>query len=128
MKRLGYVRVDEMGDDDSDQHDVLRGAGVRRAETFTDVACGTTPASSRPAWRLLLEQLRRGDTVVVTDLKTFGADCTDVALTLGALEHMGVSVFAVRDGVDTSQRPGPTLEALESMLQASPPAENPTAA
>jgi len=128
MKRLGYVRVDRVDEDDSDQHEVLRGAGVRRADIFTDVACGMTTASSRPGWRLLLEQLRRGDTVVVTSLNVFGEDCTDVALTLGALEHRGVSVRAVHDGLDTSERPGPTLEALASMLRPRPLAQSPSAA
>jgi DNA invertase Pin-like site-specific DNA recombinase len=128
MKRLGYVRVDQMGDDDSDQHDVLRRAGVRRADIFTDVACGMTTASSRPGWRLLLEQLRRGDTVVVTGLNTFGDDHTDVALTLGSLEYRGVSVRAIHDGIDTSERPGPSLEALASTLKSRPLVQDPSAA
>jgi DNA invertase Pin-like site-specific DNA recombinase len=119
MKQLGYVRVDRLIDDDNDQHDALRGNGVRRANIFTDVACGMTPASSRPGWRLLLEELRRGDSVVVTNVNIFGDDPTDVALTLGALEHMGISVRAIRAGLDTSKQPGPTLEALASMLQPS---------
>lgn len=125
MRRLGYVRVNSMGDDDSDQHDLLRGAGVRRADIFIDVACGTTTASSRPGWRLLLEQLRRGDTVLVTSLRTFGDDCTDVALTLGALEHMGVSVRSIHDGLDTRERPGPTIAELASTLQPSPLVQSP---
>ena len=87
----------------------------------------TTPCS-RPGWRLLLEQLRRGDTVVVTDLHTLGDDCMDVALTLGALEHMGVSLRAIQDGLNTSEQPGPTIEVLASMLQHSPLAQTPSAA
>ncbi|WP_052436653.1 recombinase family protein [Georgenia sp. SUBG003] len=128
MKLLGYVRVDRMGDDDSEQHDTLRGVGVRPSGIFADVAGGTSPASSRPGWRLLLEELRRGDAVVVTELRTFGEDCTDVALTLGALEHMGVTVRAIREGLDTGERPGPTLRALAHLLQRGRSAPNPAAA
>lgn len=128
MKRLGYVRVDRPGEEDADQHDALRRERVRAADVFTDVAPGMHPASSRPGWRLLLEQLRPGDTVVVRDLKTLGDDPTDVALTLGALELAGVSVRAVEEGLDTSERPGPTLEALVGMLVPGALALNPSAA
>ncbi|PFG39751.1 putative DNA-invertase from lambdoid prophage Rac [Georgenia soli] len=128
MTRLGYVRVDRLGDDDSDQHEALRRAGVRRANIFTDTASSTTTASSRPGWRLLLEELRPGDTVVVSRLSTLGGDPTDVALTLGALELMGASVRAVHEGLDTGERPGPTLEALAVMLAPSPPTLKPSAA
>jgi len=117
-----------MGDDDSDQHDALRGADVRRSNILDDVASGMTPASSRPGWRLLLEELSRGDVVIVASLRTLGEDSTDVALTLGALEHMGVTVRAIQDDIDTSKQPGPTLEALSRLLQPCLTAQNPTAA
>ena len=122
------MRVDQLGDDDSDQHDVLRRAGVRRANIFTDAAPGMTTASSRPGWRLLLEELRAGDTVVVSSLKTLGGDHTDVALTLGALELMRVSVRAEHEGLDTNEHPGPTLEAVAAMVATGPLTLRPSAA
>lgn len=127
MTKHGYVRVSRLDVDDSDQRDALLGAGVRSANVFADVVSGMTPTSSRPGWRMLLEELRRGDTVVVAALDRLGRDHTDVALTLEELEHRGVAVRALRDGLDTSREPGPTLAALASVLQ-HPPAPSPSAA
>jgi len=84
------------------QLDQLAKAGC--IKVITDTISGTT--KDRPGWSELMECLRTGDTVVVTELSRMSRSLLHFLITLQDLEKMGVHVESLRENIDPSTATG----------------------
>ncbi len=96
--RFGYARVSTLEQDEALQHDALAAAGCDRI--FVDRASGKL--EHRPALDTLLEQLRRGDTVVVWRLDRLGRSLRHLMETVADFERRGVTFLSLTEQIDTS--------------------------
>ncbi len=62
---------------------------------FSDVITGGTKAENRVHYKNMKEQLREGDTVIVTDVDRLGRNADDVILEIKDLQGKGVRVVAL---------------------------------
>lgn len=101
----GYLRA--AGPEVARERDQLTFAGAVRVHV-DDPAADDGPAT-RPGLAALLGSVRRGDTVVVVALDRLGPSVARVVRLVSTLSDAGVTLLALREGVDTS---GPTGRAL----------------
>ncbi|OUJ04587.1 recombinase family protein [Acetobacter cibinongensis] len=99
MARYGYARIST----DEQSHDPqlleLRREGLE--EIITDTISGRVPALERPGLSSLLNQLRQGDSMVVSRLDRLGRDTVDVMSLIGSLTENGVRVRILNIGIET---------------------------
>jgi putative DNA-invertase from lambdoid prophage Rac len=73
------------------------------AQVVSEVASG---AKSRPMLKALVEQLKKGDTLIVAALDRLGRRTAEVLTMIEALEKRGVILVSAREGVDYSTTAG----------------------
>lgn len=95
--RIGYSRVSTLDQDPSSQQDALDRAGVDRV--FVEHFSGTR--ASRPEWDRAREQLRAGDTLVVTRLDRLGRSTKDLLEIIQWLEANSVELQVLEQPIDT---------------------------
>ena len=76
MAILGYARVSTTDQSLDRQQDELKAAGVEMI--YAEVGSGKKGAA-RPRWEELLRSLRRGDTLVVTELSRLGRSTSQLS-------------------------------------------------
>ncbi len=101
-QRIGYARVSTMGQNLESQLDALQQAGC--AKVFTDTMTGAR--MDRPGWERLLEYVRPGDTLVVTELSRMTRSLRDLLETGTTLEHRHVNLLSLRENIDTTSATG----------------------
>ena len=101
-QRIGYARVSSGGQNLDSQCDALQQVGC--AKIFTDKMSGSR--LDRPAWERLLEYLRPGDTLVVTELSRMTRTLLDLLETTKLLEQRQVNVVWLRENIDTTSATG----------------------
>jgi len=101
-QRIGYARVSSGGQNLDAQLDVLQQAGC--AKVFTDKMTGSR--MDRPGWERLLEYVRPGDTVVVTELSRMTRSLLDLLETSKVLAARQVEVVSLRENIDTTSVTG----------------------
>lgn len=99
---LGYARVSTADQNPDLQLDALRDAGCDRI--FIDYASGAK--MSRPELERALEQLRRGDTLVVWKLDRLGRSLPHLVETIKDLAERDVGFSSLQDPVDTTTSGG----------------------
>jgi DNA invertase Pin-like site-specific DNA recombinase len=97
-QRIGYARVSSAGQDLDSQLAELQQAGC--AEIFSERITGSR--MDRPAWDQALEQVRPGDTLVVTELSRMTRSLLDLLETAKALEQRQVNLVSLRENIDTT--------------------------
>jgi len=100
--RLGYGRVSTRDQHPEAQHDALTEAGCDRL--FIEKRSGKL--ASRPELNRLLEQMREGDTVVVTKLDRLGRSLANLIELEATFRAAGVGLVVLNLGVDTSTASG----------------------
>lgn len=95
--RIGYSRVSTLDQNSSSQQDALERAGVDRV--FVEHFSGTR--ASRPEWDRAREQLRAGDTLVVTRLDRLGRSTKDLLEISQWLEATEVELQVLEQPIDT---------------------------
>lgn len=95
---LGYARVSTLEQDEALQRDALVAVGCQRV--FVDKASGKL--EQRPALDAMLEQVRRGDTVVVWRLDRLGRSLRHLINTVAELEGRGVAFRSLTESMDTT--------------------------
>ncbi|HEY9366997.1 recombinase family protein [Streptomyces sp.] len=100
--KLGYGRVSTRDQHPEAQHDALTEAGCDRL--FVEKRSGKL--ASRPELNRLLEQMREGDTVVVTKLDRLGRSLANLIELEAAFRAAGVGLVVLNLGVDTSTASG----------------------
>lgn len=100
--RIGYARVSSVGQNLDSQTDALHQAGCGRI--FSEKMTGTR--MDRPAWDQVLEYVRPGDTIVVTELSRMTRSLLDLLDTVKVLEQRGVNLLSLRENIDTTTATG----------------------
>jgi DNA invertase Pin-like site-specific DNA recombinase len=101
-KRIGYGRISTVDQNAFSQEDALREAGVD--QIFIDTFTGTK--SSRPELNRLKEQLRNGDTIVITRLDRLGRSTKDLLNLVSELDEIGVNLQVLEQKINTSTPDG----------------------
>lgn len=96
--RIGYARVSTADQRLDLQHEALDAAGCERI--FDDTTSGGTP--DRPGLSRLLDQLRKGDTLVVWKLDRLGRGVKQVVDLMTWLDVAGVDFVSLTEAIDTS--------------------------
>jgi DNA invertase Pin-like site-specific DNA recombinase len=101
-KRIGYGRISTADQNASSQEDSLKNAGVD--QIFIDTFTGTK--SSRPQLDRMREQLRSGDTIVITRLDRLGRSTKDLLNLASELDDLGVNLQVLEQNISTSTPDG----------------------
>ena len=101
-KRIGYGRISTADQNPASQEDALMNANIDRL--FIDTFTGTK--SSRPELDRMKEQLRSGDTIVITRLDRLGRSTKDLLNLVGELDDLGVNLQVIDQNINTSTPDG----------------------
>jgi len=101
-KRIGYGRISTADQNASSQEDALKAAGVD--QLFIDTFTGTK--SSRPELDRMKEQLRSGDTIIITRLDRLGRSTKDLLNLVSELDDHGVNLQVLEQNINTSTPDG----------------------
>lgn len=101
-KKFGYARVSTLGQSTDHQENALKNAGCDKIllEKFT----GTK--ASRPRLDELREQLRPGDTVVITKLDRLGRSTKDLLHIVTEFEKQEINLVVLEQNINTSTPDG----------------------
>ena len=101
-KKFGYARVSTLGQSTDHQENALKNAGCDKIllEKFT----GTK--ASRPRLDELREQLRPGDTVVITKLDRLGRSTKDLLQIVTEFEKQEINLVVLEQNINTSTPDG----------------------
>ncbi len=100
--RIGYARVSSVGQNLDSQVDALQKAGCKK--TFTDKITGSR--MDRPGWDQLMDYVRPGDSLVVTELSRMTRSLMHLLETVQVLEQRKVNLVSLRENIDTSTATG----------------------
>lgn len=93
--KYGYARVSTLSQDLESQLQSLKSEGC--TEIFSEKLTGTK--SDRPQFKVLLERLEAGDTLVVTKLDRFARSTSDAIETVKKLFKKGVKIHVLNMGI-----------------------------
>jgi DNA invertase Pin-like site-specific DNA recombinase len=100
--RIGYARVSSVGQNLDSQLDALQKAAC--GKIFSDQMTGSR--MDRPGWDRLMEYVRPGDTLVVTELSRMTRSLLNLLETVKTLEQLQVHVVSLRENIDTRTATG----------------------
>ena len=100
--RIGYARVSSIGQNLDSQMDALKQAGCLKI--FTDKF--TASRMERPGWAQLLEYIRPGDILVVTELSRMTRSLLHLLETAKILEQRQINLLSLRESIDTTTATG----------------------
>lgn len=112
---LGYARVSTIGQDLDAQLAALDAAGVDPSRVFTDKLSGSAK-TARPGLVALLDYARPGDTVVVAAIDRLGRSVAEVTRTIADLGERRITLYVLREGVDTATPTGRAIAAIMASL------------
>jgi DNA invertase Pin-like site-specific DNA recombinase len=101
-EKFGYGRVSTLDQNLDSQKDALLTAGATKV--FVEKITGTK--ASRPQLDLMLQMLRRGDTVLVTRIDRLGRSAKDLLNIISDFESRGVNLKVIEQNIDTSSNEG----------------------
>lgn len=101
-QRMGYGRVSTEDQKLEAQADALKAAGVDKI--FIEKITGTK--ASRPELDKLREQMREGDTLVITRLDRLGRSTKDLLSISSELEQRGVELEVIEQNINTKTPEG----------------------
>lgn len=119
MAVFGYGRVSTGQQATENQRLELEQAGFRIEPDYwyaDEGVSGKVAASQRPAFKRMLGQIRKGETLVVSKLDRLGRDAIDVLQTVRQLGERGIKVIVLQLGATDLASPAGKL--LLSMLAA----------
>ena len=101
-QRLGYGRVSTLDQNLEAQADALTQAGAEKV--FIEKITGTK--ASRPELDRVREQMRKGDTLVITRLDRLGRSTRDLLAISSELEEKGVELEVLEQNINTKTPEG----------------------
>lgn len=101
-QKIGYARTSTTGQKLDSQEDALEKAGCTKV--FSDQQSGVL--KHRPGWDRLMEYIRAGDTLVVTELSRMSRSLMHLLEVVRELEEKGVSIISLREHIDTTTATG----------------------
>ena len=103
MANLGYSRVSTSEQSLDRQKDELNAAGAEMV--YAEVGSGKKGAD-RPQWEELLRSLRKGDTLMVSELSPLGRSTSQLSALADELSERKVSLKILNLGIDTGTPAG----------------------
>ncbi|CAG9612406.1 DNA-invertase hin [Bacillus rhizoplanae] len=111
-KTFGYARVSTDKQELTRQLDELERYGVDKI--FTDVKTGKT--AEREGLAALLDQLREGDTLVITELTRLGRSMKDLVNIAEDLNEMGVVLVSLKENIDMNTATGRAMFGMLAVM------------
>lgn len=108
-RTFAYLRVNSADQPTQDQADEIRAAGfdIEPDRVAVETVSGSTSATNRTDFKLLVDRFETGDALIVTQLDCLGRDIMDVRSTVDKLAGRGVRVYCLALGrVDLTSRAG----------------------
>lgn len=102
---VAYARVSTREQSLDQQRDALAAAGFGDVPLHSDQLSGSA-GTNRPGYAEALAQLSEGGTLVTVGIDRLGRSAAEVAATIADLTARGVTVRALREGIDTSTATG----------------------
>ena len=99
---IGYVRISSAGQNTARQEVLMQELGVERV--FIDIASGKN--ADRPQLQELLEFVREGDAVIVSDISRFARNTRDLLDLVERLTAKGVDFVSKKECIDTTTPTG----------------------
>src|ERR1700676_254204 len=103
MTTLGYARVSTTDQSLDRQRDELTAEGAEIV--YSDIGSGKKGAA-RPEWDELLRSLRKGDTLMVTELSRLGRSTSQLSALADDLNERGIALQILNLGIDTATPAG----------------------
>jgi DNA invertase Pin-like site-specific DNA recombinase len=100
--RIGYVRVSSAGQNTLRQEVLMQELGVERV--FVDVASGKN--AERPQLKEMMDFVREGDVVTVSDISRFARNTRDLLDLVEKLTQKGVEFVSKKECIDTTTATG----------------------
>ena len=100
--KIGYARVSTRDQNLESQLDMLRVAGCERI--FEDKVSGVS--ESRPGWDRLLEYVRPGDSIVVTEISRMTRSVPHLFALVKEFEGRHLNLVSLRENIDTTTATG----------------------
>ena len=100
--KIGYARVSTMTQNLDSQLDDLKKRGCTKI--FSDKVSGAKDI--RPGWDQLVEYLRPGDTLVVTELSRMTRSLMHLLQLVKEFEKKSIDIISLRENIDTSTATG----------------------
>ena len=101
MAIFGYGRVSTVEQTTKNQRLELQEMGYQIEVEYwyaDEGISGKTPAKDRPKFAALLQQIRKGETLVVTKIDRLGRDCVDINQTISMLKERGIELIVLQFG------------------------------
>ena len=102
MERIGYVRVSTAEQNTARQEDAMKELGV--TTVFMDKLSGKS--AERPGLKEMLAYVRRGDTVVVSEISRLARSTRDLLNILDTLKAKQVEFVSLKENIDTTTAQG----------------------
>ena len=118
MAVFGYGRVSTKEQQSQNQRLELERAGYQVDYWYADEGVsGKVPALQRAQFRVLLDKIRDGETLVVSKLDRLGRDAQDVGATIKTLAARRIEVIVLQLGkLDLASAPGKMMLTMLTML------------
>lgn len=100
--KIGYARVSRKDQNLNRQIDALTAAGCEKV--FQEKVSGAK--ADRQELQLLLQQLRKGDTVIVSKLVRFGRSLKDLIANVNLVQEKGADFISLTENIDTTTPSG----------------------
>ena len=100
--KIGYARVSSAGQNLISQLDDLKKAGC--SKIFSEKISGIK--EDRPEWNRLMDYLRPGDVLVVTELSRMSRSLMHLLQTIKFLEEKGIHLHSLREDINTTTATG----------------------
>lgn len=101
---VGYARVSTEEQNENRQLEAFREYGKSISKTFIDKCSGKD--TNRPKLKSLLEYVREGDVVIVSDFSRLARSTTDMLRIVDELSKMGVELISIKENLDTNTPQG----------------------
>lgn len=102
MTRIGYVRVSSSSQTTDRQDDAMTALGVDKV--FIEKLSGKS--ANRPELKKMLEYVRDGDTVVVSDISRLARSTRDLLSIIDTLNQKQVGFISLKESIDTTTPQG----------------------
>jgi DNA invertase Pin-like site-specific DNA recombinase len=100
--KIGYARVSTESQNLDSQIDALNAFGC--IKVFWDKVGGVK--EERPGWHQLMDYLREGDSLVITELSRMTRSLKHLLQVVDNLDNKGVNIISLREHIDTSTATG----------------------
>lgn len=101
-EKVGYARVSSDSQKLDSQIDLLKRAGCKKI--YKDKVSGIK--TNRPGWDGLMDYIRSGDSIVVTELSRMSRSLPHLLELTDLLEKQDVNVISLRENIDTTTATG----------------------